>query len=60
VMAKASLPAERIAAHQVPTAAAVAAKTAPVVAFKAAKANVRRPFMSPRVASTRVSVAAAR
>jgi RNA polymerase sigma factor for flagellar operon FliA len=59
VMAKASLPAERVAASQVSTTA-VAAKTAPVVAFKAAKANVRRPFMSPRVASTRVSVAAAR
>jgi hypothetical protein len=61
IMAKASLPAERVAAPQIPVApAAVAAKTAPVVAFKAARATVRRPFMSPRVASPRTSVAAAR
>ena len=61
VMAKASLPADRTTVSAVPAAAvAVAAKAAPVVAFKAARANVRRPFMSPRVASARVSVAVAR
>ena len=63
VMAKAALPASRVATPEMPAAAAVAmvAKSTPVVAFKTARANVRQPFMAPRrVASVRVAVAAAR
>ena len=65
VMAKAALPASRVATPEMPAvaaaAAAMVAKSTPVVAFKTARANVRRPFMAPRrVASVRVAVAAAR
>jgi RNA polymerase sigma factor for flagellar operon FliA len=54
VMAKAALPAARVAAPEAPAAAGMVAK------FKPARAGVRRQFVPSRVGSGRVAVAAAR